>query len=276
MVTRLTYKIHLVFAVIILSAVCISNSWSANMPCTQYANIAPLPGGGIALDQNGKPDGNGAIQMNIPVAYTPGENYFNIGVYSGEYLDNYSTDSEENGSGIIAFGFGTWPRFYGSAMAVSHWIATDNKSVSMQLQIVEESKNLPALAIGVQDVLRKEWKQYHNIMNCDEGYYAVATKRFAIKDKPLYASLGYGCGRFMNSPFAGLSYPVNDNMNLICEYDGYQINGGLAWRPSGRYGSLTFLAGYNGKCGKLLGGSYTGTVNSSWAVPFGLFLIYGE
>jgi hypothetical protein len=251
-------------------------SWGISVPNTQYANIAPLPGGGIALDQHGKPDGQGAIQMNIPVAYTPGANYFSVGVFEGEHVDAYYKDTESNGSGVFAFGIGNWPRFYGSAMAVSHLFANDSKAISLQLQCVEETSNMPAIAIGVQDPFRKEWVEFHNTMNSNEGYFFVATKRFSIKHKPLYTTLGYGTGRFLSRPFVGLSYPLSDQLNIIGEFDGYQLNGGIGFRPFGRYGSFTMLAGYNGKCGKLIGSSYAGKGNSAWAVPIGLYLLYCE
>ena len=35
-------------------------------PDPQYTNISPLPGGGVAIDRDGNPDGAGAFQINIP------------------------------------------------------------------------------------------------------------------------------------------------------------------------------------------------------------------
>lgn len=255
---------------IIFSTAC----WAIKVPVTQYANVSPLPGGCIALNQDGKPDGQGAMQINIPVAYTPGNGYTSLGAFSGEHLDVYYNDAEQNGTGVLAFGFGGWPRLYGSAMAVSSWIADDSKAVSLQLQCIKETDKTPAVAVGIQDLLNKEWKQYRQKMNTKVGYYAVATKKFDIDDKPIYTTLGYGAGKFLNRPFVGLSYPINNHLSIASEYDGYQINAGLGWRPKGRYSPFTIVAGFNGKCGPFFGGSATGTTNSTWAVPIGLYLIY--
>ncbi|MEN6356352.1 MAG: YjbH domain-containing protein [Armatimonadota bacterium] len=251
-----------------------TSSWAIKVPVTQYANVSPLPGGCIALNQDGKPDGRGAMQINIPVAYTPGNGYASLGAFSGEHLNAYYSDKEQNGTGVLAFGFGGWPKLYASAMAVSSWIADDSKSVSFQLQCIKETDKVPAVAVGVQDLLNKEWKQFRQKMNTKVGYYAVATKQFDIDNKSIYTTLGYGAGKFLNRPFVGLSYPINDHLSIASEYDGYQINGALGWRPLGRYSSWTVAAGFNGKCGPFFGGCATGTMNSAWSVPIGLYLIY--
>lgn len=248
--------------------------WAVNVPVTQYANVAPLPGGGLALNQDGEPDGRGAMQINIPIAYTPGDGYASLGAFSGEHVSVYYGNSEQNGTGVLAFGFGKWPRLYASGMAVSSWLADDSKAVSMQLQFIRETERTPAVAVGIQDLLNKEWKEFRHKMNTEVGYYFVATKRLTVAEKPVYASLGYGTGKFLDRPFVGLSYPMNDRLSLAGEYDGYQLNAGVGWRPFGRYSAITVLAGYNGKCGPMVGATGMREMNSAWAVPIGLFLIY--
>lgn len=226
------------------------------------------------MNEDGEPDGQGAMQMNIPVAYTPGDGYVSLGAFAGEHVDVYFDDAEENGTGVLAFGFGGWPRFYASAMAVSSWLSDDSKAISAQLQFVKETKRTPAVAVGVHDLRNKEWQDFRHTMNAEAGYYFVATKKLEAAGKPLYATLGYGSGKFLDRPFVGLSYPVNDRLSVAGEYDGYQLNAGLGWRPFGRYSAVTVLAGYNGKCGPVIGATGTGEINSAWAVPIGLFLLY--
>jgi len=242
----------------------------------QFVNIAPLPGCGSALTPDGTADGLGAIQINVPVAYTPGSDYINFGVYAGEYIDGGGPDRWENGSGFIGAGFGRWPRAYLSAMAVSSWIKHDSKAVNAQVQILEETPDRPALAVGLQDLFNKEWQDFRTVANTQVSYYLVATKSFNIQTRTVYGSIGAGRGRFCNNGFAGLSTPLSESLNLAVEYDGYQISEAIAWRPGGRHGRHTLLAGYNGKAGPVVGAQSTGKMSPYWTIPVFLFLSYQQ
>ncbi len=247
-------------------------------PDTQYANIAPLPGDGIALDPSGKPDGKGAIQIGIPVAYTPGQDYVQLGAYLGNYIGNFSTQPSNstgkmgNGTGVIGIGFGSKYRAYGSIMAVSAIPFKDSKVISAQVQVLEETEKWPALSIGGHDLNRKE---RHELLratsNQKVGWYAVATKKIAMGGNDFYTTFGYGSGKFLDRFFGGISIPVSDNLSLTGEYDGFQYNSGVAYRPGGRFDKMTLLAAYNGKCGLLVGGSTYGKMDSAWALPIFAF-----
>lgn len=214
-------------------------------PNFQYANIAPLPGGGIAIDKAGRPDGQGALQINIPVAYTPGWGYASLGVFKGKHPYTGS-DEFGNGSGIFALGFFNKRRTYMSGMQVSR-LSNEAKALSGQVSLADETLTTPALAVGVQDILGKERN--------GRSIYLVATKGVKIGNREAFATLGFGTERFLDGPFGGISLPLSSSLNVVAEWDGYQINGGFGWRPSGRHGNLTILGAVNGQAGWLLGAS---------------------
>lgn len=250
----------------------LSPAASAKKPVVQYINIAPLPGAGMALDSEGKPDGQGAMQINVPVAYTPGAGFANLSAYAGKYDNSSDNPDNTNGSGVFGMGFGRWPRFYGSGMAVSHLITDDSKAISAQLQVVKETENTPALALGAQDIDDKEGADFSAVANTGVSYFGVATKKLQLGNRTAYATLGYGAGRFLDRPFGGVSVPLSDTFSFAAEYDGYQFNTGVGWRPGGRYSSYTLLVGYNGKAGPVVGAQATGKISGLWAIPAILLL----
>ncbi|MCX8052682.1 MAG: YjbH domain-containing protein [Armatimonadetes bacterium] len=258
---------RLILTSLILTLFIISGVIAANKPSTQYSNISPLPGGGIALDTKGRPDGRGVAQINIPVAYTPGANQSNVGFYGGSHIGEFSS-SLPNGSGTFGAGFGSFPRIYFSAMQVSSLLFDDSKALSAQLQIVEETGNAPALAVGTQDLLDKE----HDT-GPGKAWYVVATKLFVLGKRNIYLSAGYGSGRFLDHCFGGVSIPISDNLNVAVEYDGFQLNEGITWRPGGRFGKITVLAGYNNRCGFILGANSAGQLPTAIQLAIGAILV---
>lgn len=221
-----------------------SPAWSGKIPNEQYTNIAPLPGGGIALNPAGEPDGQGALQINIPVAYTPKWGYVSVGAFWGDYPERDHPFG--NGSGIVALGFFSKPAIYMSGMQVSR-LWNEAKAVNGQIGVLEETESRPAVAVGVQDILMKEDEQ--------RSVYVVATKQINLFDRQAFASIGYGDGRFLDRPFGGLSVPLNDYFNVALEWDGFQLNSGLGIRPGGKDGWFTILGAFNGHDGWLAGAS---------------------
>ena len=211
-------------------------------PSPQYRNIAPLPGGGIALNSEGEPDGFGAMQINIPVAYTPGWGFAELGIYKGTHGVHENDNS--NGSGVLSMGFFGFPRVYMSGMQVSH-IWSESKAVSGQVFLMPETDRQPALSLGVQDILFKEKN--------NRAVYGVMTKAFQLGKQDIFATAGYGGGRFLNRPFGGLSTPIGDKFNFATEWDGFQLNAGVGWRPGGRNGHITILGARNFRAGWLVG-----------------------
>jgi hypothetical protein len=273
MISRILRSIVYTGAAVVMFGTSSGSCFANKPPAPQYVNVAPLPGGGVALNADGKPDGAGAMQINIPMAYTPGKGYVEISAYAGQWADTSTKPSWHNGSGALGFGFGTWPRFYGSGMAVSSLVFEDSKALNAQLQVVKESDLAPAIAIGAQDILNKEEADFGETSNTGVSYYGVATKQLSISGKPVYFTAGYGAARFLDRPFGGISIPLNDYLTVATEYDGFQVNTALGWRPWGRFSPVTVLGGYNGQAGLLTGVHITGEVNGLWAIPVTLLLL---
>lgn len=218
------------------------------MELTQYANIAPLPGSCVAVNAGGRPDGLGAYQINIPVAYTPARGFFAVCASVGAHTRSSATEFG-NGSGYIGAGISNRRKTFVSAMKVSH-IVGESRVWSFQVSLVEESEKTPAVSLGVQDLFEKE-------VDGRSPYLAV-TKTLSVGKRTGFATLGVGGGRFLDNPFGGFSVPLSDKLNLAVEHDGYQLNAGLGLRPGGRHGKWCIIAAYNGKCGWLAGISAAG------------------
>ena len=215
----------------------------------QYANTSPLPGSGMAIDREGRPDGLGAMHINIPVAYTPGWGTIAASMYEGSHIGTGQTEFG-NGTGVFGMGFFGHPAVFISGMQVSE-ILNESKAVSGQISIFSEKTRTPALAIGKQDLLGKE----SNGMSP----YVVLTKSFQAGGGPIYGTLGYGGGRFLDTFFYGVSAPLGKSFNLAGEYDGFQYNFGAGWRPGGRFGKVTLFAGHNSHAGYVAGMGVMGT-----------------
>ena len=213
-------------------------------PNRQFSNISPLPGGGIAINSEGQPDGLGAVQINIPVAYIPSPGYFTGGAYVGKVERE---DGElSNPTGVIGVGLGGTTRIYVSAMVYTGRVNTGGVALNGQVMVSSETESRPSVSIGVQDAFKSAQQKGYSV-------YAVATKGLAVRGKNVYASVGAGGGRFKHNVFGGLSYPVTDAVNIAAEWDGFQLNSAVAWRPAGREGRMTLLGGYNGQIGVLVG-----------------------
>lgn len=214
---------------------------AAKTPNAQYATISPLPGGGYALNPDGKPDGPGALQINIPVAYTPGWGFVNAGVFEGNH---FQENDFGNGSGVLGVGFFSSHRVYMSGMAVTA-VWNEAKVLNGQALLWQKKGSTLAVAAGWQDILEKE-------PNSSSPYITI-TDSLRVSGRTVFVTGGYGWGRFLDSPFGGVSVPVNDNLNAAVEWDGFQLNTGVAWRPGGRSGKVTLLAANNGHLGLLAG-----------------------
>lgn len=220
---------------------------AADDPWPQYTNISPLPGGGIAINADGRPDGLGDFHINIPTAYTPASGFANLSASWGDY-SNMTRQPFGNGTGLLGVAFGSSPRVYISAMQVSRDLH-ESKAFNGQVLVASQMSKMPGLAVGVQDIFMKE----------DQGrsVYGVATKSLSLGNHTIFGTVGFGGGRFLKRPFGGLSVPLGEHFNFATEWDGFQINNGIGWRPAGRHGAMTILGAFNGRAGWLAGVAFS-------------------
>lgn len=206
--------------------------------CDQLSNITPMPGGGVAINPQGDMDGLGAFQINIPIAYTPKSRYIDTSFFVGGVPS--TDDTLNNYTGIAGGSMGGFPRLWLSAMAVSK----DDVTANAQLLLVKEQKYVPSVSVGVEDIFQSE--------DCGFIGHVILTKNIPAGEQNFYYSIGYRQDDFIG----GISAPLGKSFNLAVEWDGFQFNSALIWRPKGQNGHLTLLGGYEGQAGPIFGLSY--------------------
>lgn len=187
----------------------------------QFRFHSGLPGNNSGVMPDGRVGADGAVQMSIPVAYTPCEgNYvldLNLGMINGGFTIGYDQD-DQNGTLNLGIGFlRPGHGLYASHMAVSE----DNEpSYQLQWQVLDEDEKTPAIAIGGLDLNnQREVSQYKKFDGGGRSGYVVATKHVDLEgDDDLYLTLGLGSGRYKGH-FGGACYRFNDQLALSLEYD---------------------------------------------------------
>lgn len=199
----------------------------------QYRYMSGLPGSGYAVDPDGYVGFDGALQMNVPVAYTPS---------SGNYLVTYHSSAvnggieisfggdDANGTGTIAAGFGPDGNgLYLAAMLTGNgnW---GEPAHNIQYQILSETDSRPAVAIGIVDIFNMRPEKRSEIFEGGgRSFYAVATRGYPDARYPSYWTVGVGDGRFNDRLFGGVCVDVSPRLKLAAEYDGWNVNVGAAW-----------------------------------------------
>ena len=199
-----------------------------------YRYTSGLPGGGWGVTPDGMPGFDGAIQINVPVAYTPHQGAI-VG-YSWASLDSnirFRTHGRMvTGQAWIALGLGAPGRglFVCEMPTAIKWEPMQN----VQQQFMPEGDRQPAMAFGIQDIFENR-DRYLNApaeLHDTRSPYFVATKQFG-DEQPVHLTLGWGTGRFNDSFFGGVSWRMHENFTLMAEYDGFNPNAGVAFDLSG-------------------------------------------
>jgi len=193
----------------------------------QFRHSSTLPGNMFGVSPKGQVGFEGALQQNVPVAYTPTADNWVIGGNSGSNTGKVEIGfggSNVNGTAFIGLGAGRPGHgIYGSWMATGSDIA---EAYNFQYQLVDGGPQGWALAVGVQDILDQR-DAYAGIPYGACSIYGVGTRPLDLFGDS-YLTIGYGSGRFQNGAFGGLSIPVTGGLTLVTEYDGLQVNAGLA------------------------------------------------
>lgn len=203
----------------------------------EFRYTSGLPGGGWGVTPDGVPGFEGAMQLNVPVAYTPHRGVI-VGYSSGSYdstpdLDTGGPDS--NGTGYVALGLGK----SGHGLYVCEMPTANNFGSSfgepvqnIQQQILPETARQPAVAFGMQDVFenRSRFLNAPLHLHDTDSPYVVATKQFgADGDRPLYVTIGLGWGRFNSTAIGGVSWRASEKLTVMAEYDGFNPNVAAAY-----------------------------------------------
>lgn len=196
-----------------------------------YRYTSGLPGGGWGVTPDGVPGFEGAIQMNVPVAYTPHKGAI-IG-YSWASLDSKirfrAHGDMVTGQGWIALGLGESGRglFLCEMPTARTWEPIQN----LQQQFMAEGPRQPAVAFGIVDIFenRDRYLNAPDHLHDTRSPYVVATKQFGDEAAPVHVSLGWGSGRFSERFFGGVSWRIHEKYTLMAEYDSFNPNAGVAF-----------------------------------------------
>lgn len=217
--------------VCLLVAVAASADEFRDYPEFRYAS--GLPGGSHGVTPDGHVGFDGAMQLNTPVGYTPGWGNFMLTASAAAINGGFPTDfsgTDNNGTVTVGFGMFNEHRLWFSEMGTGKGDNSLEPVENLQFEIVPETEDRPAIAIGVVDILdRRAATLDRPLEGAGRSFYIVGTREGGTPDKPLYYTLGYGNGRFHCRPFGGISYQPASRAKLFAEYDGWVGNVGGAY-----------------------------------------------
>lgn len=206
----------------------------------EFRYTSALPGGGFGVTPDGVPGFDGAMQLNVPVAYTPHRGavigYSSASFDSSPVIDTAGGDM--NGTGLIGIGLGKSGHglFLAEMPTSKEWEPAQNA----QQQIMPEMRSQPAVAVGMQDIFENRDSRIGSPHNADSAYI-VATRQFGDEVRPIFLTLGYGNGRFNDSFFGGVSWRAAKKLTAIAEHDGFNANVAVSYDLSDIIGDDTMI-----------------------------------
>jgi hypothetical protein len=213
-----------------------------------FRDHSGLPGGGYGVSTDGRVGFAGAVQLSIPIGYTPG---------AGEYAAAGSATKEggiptdigdDDVNSTLASGFGTTIRGHELWIADMEIGSGGWSAYNVQLRVLSERGTRPGVSIGVVDVLNGTpsfTTPDHGARSC----FVAATRQLGDAEHPVWGTLGLGDGRFHDRLFAGISYQATPRWKAMAEYDGWGVNVGTAYDLGGGWHDgewhTVLLAGLN-------------------------------
>jgi hypothetical protein len=199
---------------------------------SQFRLVCGLPGNGYGVDNDGDVGFAGAMSQCIPVGYTPSNASWAVGGYSGQsikgkfYVGLSGTGIDDTGTAAVGLG----SKGHGICLI---WTGVDQmpgKVLSAQAQLISEAHKRLAVSVGVLDIMdqRDPMRDAPPRVKGERSLYLAATKRLGGPHNPVHATVGFGTGRFNESPFFGVCYDIRPRIKLMGEYDGYKWNAAVA------------------------------------------------
>jgi len=199
----------------------------------QFRHVSTLPGNAFGVTPDGKISFSGALQQNIPVAYTPCAGNYITGFWSGSNFSHFDFgfSGDVNGTASVGVGLGKAGRaaYFSVMFTDSDW----RQAYNVQLQLLGETDEHPAVAIGANDIFNMRQK-IAGIPHGARSVYITSPWQRGTAEHPVFITAGLGNGRFDSGPFAGVSWGLADHFTAIVEYDGLNTNAGLAYGLRGR------------------------------------------
>jgi len=221
-----TLLIALLISITVSGVVCAGEF--ENYPEFRYSS--GLPGGGFGVDPLGHIGFDGALQVNIPIGYTPNLGNVAIVAESGAINGGFPTSlSGPDVNGTVSFGFGVFhdPAVWFTYMGTGAGAGLE-PAYNVQVQVVRESARCPGIAVGGIDLNdHRAARLSAPFVGNARSFYVAATREGGTPRAPLYYTLGVGNGRF-HGLFGGVSYHPIKRVSVFAEYDGWSPNAGFA------------------------------------------------
>ncbi len=202
---------------------------------TDFRYMSGLPGGGYGVSQDGRVGFDGAMQMNIPVGYTPGVRQYALMATTSATRGGIPTSiNDDDANSALALGFGT--TIQGHALWIADMVVDSGweDAINLQFQILPERENRPAISVGITDLTNEFYSLYsQSNIHDSRSFFVAATRQFGDDEHPFWGTVGFGNRRFNDHPFAGLSYQASPRVKVMAEYDGWNVNAGAAYDING-------------------------------------------
>jgi hypothetical protein len=220
-----------------LSAVALAAPARSEWPndYTDFRFSSTLPGMLFGVTPTGQVGFAGALQQNVPVAYTPAWGNYVLGGNSGSFNSSPELSGQSDRKGTLFAGLGLFKaphNLYASWMCTG---LTGEGCWNAQYEVSgppSDDSRTPAISVGCQDVLN-ERNRFPGDSHNARSLYAVATGPIPEATwRPIYWTVGWGNGRFRNG-LAGLQVPVDDHFKVVGEWDSFNLNAGLAYGLNG-------------------------------------------
>ncbi len=215
----------LVLTVVLVVSVAATATADPQSEYMEFRYHSGLPGNNSGVTPEGKVGAAGAVQMCIPVAYTPCRDTYvidaNCGMEQGGLTLDYH-EEEVNGTLNFGIGFGS----PGHGVYLDYMVTSDEWEpvYNVQVQVRPNDESGPAIAIGGIDLVnQRAASNKHPFAGDSRSFYLVATDQFGTEEHPIYATLGVGTDRFKGA-FGGLCYRFDERLALSAEYDGLGVN----------------------------------------------------
>jgi len=217
------------------------------------------------------PGGTAADSISSQIAYTACENMYYAGAsvirQKQKWSDGSITQSTD-GSALFGLGLG---KCRGNAVELSVTVgdvsAFSDIFYNVKALVTPETKDMPAIAVGAEDVTDTA-----RTAQAERSIYAVATKSIWSRKRveagdPLFArsviSVGFGSGRFGDSPFVAASTSLSARSKAIVELVDSDVNAGFSLTPLREYPGVVVVVG-----GMRLNDSDLRTVSAGLGITF--------
>ncbi len=117
-------------------------------------------------------------------------------------------------------------------------MTNQDRSLSLRLRAIKESRHIPAIVIGTNDILTSKFLTFTDNERQDNQFFAsvygVATKNLPINDNTIGLTIGYEYATNRMPQFTGVlagfrfSPAFFNPLSLIVEYDASNINAGAS------------------------------------------------